>query len=89
MNHVISVALKTFLLGKEMKSKKSPPFPLSRRDFEQLSERGLVAEAKEDQAPKPQAGTQSSASPAAPASPPPTVPPSANGGNRRQKKAKP
>lgn len=79
MSHVNAVALKSFLLGKEVKSKKSPSFPLSEREFGQLKARGLVAEASEEQAPKGQAGAQSSASPAAQASPQKTANKSAAG----------
>jgi hypothetical protein len=69
MSHVMVVAQKSFLLGKDIKSRRSPPFPLSRSDFVQLQARGLVKEAEDQQAPKGEAGTPPSASPAAPASP--------------------
>lgn len=83
MSHVEAVALKSFLLGKQMKSKKSPPFPLSDREFKQLEARGLVAEAGAAQPPKGQAGAQSSASPAGQASQSKTANKSAAGGKTK------
>ncbi len=89
MSHVIAVALRSFMLGKEIKRKSDKPFPLPTQQFLQLKGRNLVAEAEGEQAPKPQPGTASSASPAAPASQPQTAPSLATGGKRQAAKAKP
>lgn len=89
MSHVIAVALRSFQLGTEIKSKKSKPFPLSRNEFLQLQAKKLVEEAGGDQAPKPQPGTQSSVSPAGPASPAKTASKSADGDKPKQAKPKP
>lgn len=89
MSHVIAIALRSFQLGKEIKRKGCKPFPLSTQEFLRLKGNNLVAEAEGASAPKPQPGTPSSASPAAPASQPQTAPPLATGGKRQAAKAKP
>lgn len=88
MSHVIAIALRSFQLGKEIKRKGCAPFPLSTQEFRRLEANNLVAEAEAEQTPKPQAGTPSSASPAAPASQPKTAPPLNNGAKPKAAKAK-
>ena len=87
MSHVIAVALRSFQLGTEIKSKKSKPFPLSRNEFLQLQAKKLVAEAEGEEAPKPQPGTPSSASPVGQASTAKTA--SKSGAGEKPKQAKP
>lgn len=68
MTEVLVVALKSFQLGKEIKSRRSNPFVVTRSEFVQLKARGLVAEAPGNDIPKAAAGTSPSASPVVPAS---------------------
>lgn len=80
MSDVLAVALKSFYLGSEVKTRRKPPFPLSARKFNELKARGLVklhipevdsTSGDEDANPNPNsgAGEQQSASPVAQASP--------------------
>lgn len=42
MADVLAVALKSFYLGAEVKTRRKPPFPLDQRKFNELKARGLV-----------------------------------------------
>lgn len=88
MNYILAKAIRSFQLGKEIKTRRSEPFPLTRSEFIQLQAKKLVEEAGDDVAPKPLAGTPSSALPAGQASPKKTAKESGAGEKRPAKASK-
>lgn len=77
-------ALRSFQFGKEIKTRHSEPFFISRFEFARLESKGLVEEYT--LAPSGAVGTQSSASLAAPVLPQTIASESESGGKRRRRK---
>lgn len=88
MNYILAKAVRSFQLGREIKTRKSEPFPLTRSEFIQLQAKKLVEEASDDEAPKSPDGKSSSVSPAGQASPRKTAKASGAGGKHQGKAPK-
>lgn len=87
MDEIKCVALRSFSLNGEIKSARSRPFSLSRRQFNELEARGLVRAIYVKDHPSPAGGEKSSASPAALVSLQTTASESKRGGRRRKAEA--
>ena len=79
--------LRSYQDGGQIRTARSPAYVVPLRHAKQLEARGLCTILElEEEAPKPGAGTPSSASPAAPASPQTTASESGSGATRGRKK---